>query len=144
MTAGLFGSRTASDEAASAVDGNGCSNVLFGLARFVLLYCSWCSFRDRCGDMKLPAIALTTALFVIVPQAACAATLDGEALSWPFALPFGGLLLSIALGPLLFPGFWHHHYGKIAIAWSAVALGATGWLAGGAAVLAAFVHAMLA
>ena len=94
--------------------------------------------------MKLPALALTTALFVFLPQAACAATLDGAALTWPFALPFAGLLLSIALGPLLFPRFWHHHYGKIAIAWSALALGATGGFAGGAAVLAAFVHAMLA
>jgi len=93
--------------------------------------------------MKRPALALATALFIILPQAADAATFSGEALTWPFALPFGGLLLSIALGPLLFPKFWHHHYGKIAIAWSTVALGATGWLAGGAAVLAVFVHAML-
>ena len=94
--------------------------------------------------MKSPVLALATALFVIQPQAATAATLDGGALVWPFALPFGGLLLSIALGPVLFPGLWHHHYGKIAIAWSALALGATAWLAGGPAVLAAFVHAMLA
>ena len=94
--------------------------------------------------VKGPALALTAMLFVMLPQAACAATLDGGALTWPFALPFGGLLLSIALGPLLFPAFWHRHYGKIAIAWSALALGATGGLAGGAVVLAAFVHAMLA
>jgi len=93
--------------------------------------------------MNRPAVALTTMLFVILPQAACAATLNGGALTWPFALPFGGLLLSIALGPLLFPGGWHHHYGKIAIAWSALALGATAWFAGGA-VWSAFVHAMLA
>ncbi len=94
--------------------------------------------------MKAPALALAMALFVILPQAAEAATLDGRALTWPFALPFAGLLLSIALGPLLFRAVWHHHYGKIAIAWSAVALAATAWQAGGAAVLAAFVHAMLA
>jgi len=94
--------------------------------------------------MKRSAVALATAPFVILPQAAEAATLSGEALTWPFALPFGGLLLSIALGPLLCPGFWHHHYGKITIAWSCLALGAIGWFAGGAAVLAALVHAMLA
>src|SRR4051794_11347377 len=106
--------------------------------------CSWCSCRERCADMKLPAAALITVLFVILPQAACAAPLNGEALAWPLALPFGGLLLSIALGPLLFPRLWHRHYGKIAIAWSSLALGATAWFAGGPAVLAAFVHAMLA
>ena len=94
--------------------------------------------------MTLPALALATALFVLLPQAAHAATLDGGALTWPFALPFGGLLLSIALGPLLFAKFWHHHYGKIALVWSAVALGAIGVVAGGGAVLAALVHAMLA
>jgi Na+/H+ antiporter NhaD/arsenite permease-like protein len=29
-------------------------------------------------------------------------------------LPFAALLLSIALAPLLAPGFWHHHYPKVA------------------------------
>ncbi|WP_454622438.1 sodium:proton antiporter [Bradyrhizobium cenepequi] len=64
-------------------------------------------------------------------------------MTWPFALPFAGLLLSIALGPLLFPKFWHHHYGKMAAAWSALALASLAWFAGGAATLESFVHAML-
>jgi Na+/H+ antiporter NhaD/arsenite permease-like protein len=34
------------------------------------------------------------------------------------ALPFVGILLSIALCPLLAPGFWHHHFGKVAAAWA--------------------------
>jgi Na+/H+ antiporter NhaD/arsenite permease-like protein len=34
------------------------------------------------------------------------------------ALPFAGLLLSIALFPLLAPHFWHRHYPKIAAAWA--------------------------
>ncbi|MSR74858.1 MAG: sodium:proton antiporter [Planctomycetes bacterium] len=33
------------------------------------------------------------------------------------ALPFAGLLLSIALVPLLLPKVWHHHHGKIALGW---------------------------
>jgi Na+/H+ antiporter NhaD/arsenite permease-like protein len=33
------------------------------------------------------------------------------------ALPFVGILLSIALFPLLAPRFWHHHYPKVAAAW---------------------------
>jgi len=36
------------------------------------------------------------------------------------ALPFVGMLLSIALFPLLAPVVWHHHYGKIAGAWAIV------------------------
>jgi hypothetical protein len=31
------------------------------------------------------------------------ATLDGASMAWPWALPFIGILLSIAIGPLLFP-----------------------------------------
>lgn len=44
--------------------------------------------------------------------------LDGSQLSAFWGLPFAGLLLSIALLPLLAPGFWHHHYGKVAAAWA--------------------------
>jgi len=34
------------------------------------------------------------------------------------AVPFAGILLSIALFPLVAPSFWHHHYGKIAAGWA--------------------------
>ncbi len=34
------------------------------------------------------------------------------------ALPFAGILLSIALCPLLAPEFWHHHFPKVAAAWA--------------------------
>ncbi|MGY8680869.1 sodium:proton antiporter [Bradyrhizobium sp. UFLA05-153] len=89
-----------------------------------------------------PLIAL---IFALLPQqASAAAGLDGAAMRWPYALPFAGLLLSIALGPLFFPKFWHHHYGKIAAAWSVLALISLVWLAGGMATLGALVHAMLA
>ena len=33
-------------------------------------------------------------------------------------IPFVGILLSIALFPLLAPRFWHHHYPKISTAWA--------------------------
>ena len=36
------------------------------------------------------------------------------------ALPFAGILLSIALFPLLAPHFWHHHYPKVAAFWGLV------------------------
>ena len=35
-----------------------------------------------------------------------------------WALPFAGMLLSIALLPLLAPKLWHAHFGKIAAGWS--------------------------
>ena len=38
------------------------------------------------------------------------------------AIPFAGMLLSIALFPLLAPAFWHHHYPKVSAAWSAVVI----------------------
>ncbi|MGE5770706.1 MAG: sodium:proton antiporter, partial [Hyphomicrobiales bacterium] len=65
-------------------------------------------------------------------------------MSWPWALPFVGILLSIATGPLLFPKFWHAHYGKIAALWAALTLAPLAIVFGAAAALAAFVHAVLA
>jgi len=34
------------------------------------------------------------------------------------AIPFAGILLSIALCPLLVPHFWHNHFGKVSALWS--------------------------
>ncbi|MBI5264383.1 MAG: sodium:proton antiporter [Bradyrhizobium sp.] len=88
---------------------------------------------------------LAAAALALAPQPALAAAgLDGAAMGWPYAFPFAGLLLSIALGPLLLPKIWHHHYGKIAAGWAALALASIAWLAGGMTMLAAFVHSMLA
>src|SRR3989442_7533175 len=39
------------------------------------------------------------------------------------AIPFVGVLLSIALFPLLAPVFWHHHFAKVSAAWSVVLAG---------------------
>jgi Na+/H+ antiporter NhaD/arsenite permease-like protein len=94
--------------------------------------------------MKARSLTLATWIFVMLPHDAHAAVmLDGAAMKWPFALPFAGLLLSIAIGPLLFPKLWHRHYGKIAAAWSLASLASLTWFAGGSAMLAAFIHAML-
>jgi len=49
---------------------------------------------------------------------ASAAALDGAALSLAWGLPFAGLLLSIALLPLLAARLWHHRYGLIALGWA--------------------------
>jgi Na+/H+ antiporter NhaD/arsenite permease-like protein len=36
------------------------------------------------------------------------------------AIPFVGMLLSIALGPVIAPKFWHHHFGKVSAGWAAI------------------------
>jgi Na+/H+ antiporter NhaD/arsenite permease-like protein len=46
----------------------------------------------------------------------------GESLPLWSCIPFAGMLLSIALFPLLAPDFWHHHFGKISAFW-ALAIG---------------------
>ncbi len=51
-----------------------------------------------------------------------AAELPGAALSLAWGLPFAGILLSIAVLPLLAPRFWHDHFGKVAAFWSAAFL----------------------
>ena len=43
--------------------------------------------------------------------------IDGTSLGLFWIIPFIGILLSIALLPLLAPHFWHHHYGKVSIFW---------------------------
>lgn len=65
-------------------------------------------------------------------------------MGWPWALPFIGILLSIALGPLLFPKIWHDHYGKIAALWALATLAPVAVVYGVSAAFEAFVHAMLA
>jgi len=43
----------------------------------------------------------------------------GEVLPLWSCIPFAGILLSIALFPLIMPDFWHHHFGKISAFWAA-------------------------
>ncbi len=47
-----------------------------------------------------------------------AAAFDGSTISPLWGVPFGGILLSIALLPLLAPSFWHRHDGKVSAAWA--------------------------
>jgi Na+/H+ antiporter NhaD/arsenite permease-like protein len=79
----------------------------------------------------------------LLPSAAHAAELDGASLSLPWVLPFAGILLTIAVGPLLFPRLWHHHYGKFAFVWAALTLAPLAAMRGADAALALFIHAML-
>jgi Na+/H+ antiporter NhaD/arsenite permease-like protein len=82
---------------------------------------------------------------LIVPQTARAApALDGTSMSYLWDVPFVGLLLTIATGPLLFPKFWHAHYGKLAGAWAAAVVVALAVVYGIPTALTVFVHAIVA
>ncbi|TWC64629.1 sodium:proton antiporter [Herbaspirillum sp. SJZ099] len=93
--------------------------------------------------MQTRAFAIAAAAFA-TPSLTFAADLDGAALSVAWALPFAGVLLSIALLPLLAPALWHHHFGKIAAGWALAFLLPFAAAAGAHAALAVTMHALLA
>jgi Na+/H+ antiporter NhaD/arsenite permease-like protein len=77
----------------------------------------------------------------LLAQPAHAAGLDGR-LPVVLALPFAGMLLSIALGPLLFAHVWHAHYGKIAALWAALAVLGLAMVSGAGPTAAAAWHTL--
>ena len=75
--------------------------------------------------------AVMAVLLAAIPAPAFAAEgLNGANLSLWWGLPFVGILLSIATGPVLYPHLWEHHFGKFAAFWSALIV--IGLLAGNA------------
>jgi Na+/H+ antiporter NhaD/arsenite permease-like protein len=77
------------------------------------------------------------------PGIALAAELDGRTLSLAWALPFVGILLSIALFPVLAPHFWEHHYAKVSAFWALLLMAALTFKAGAAATFDAVLHTAL-
>jgi Na+/H+ antiporter NhaD/arsenite permease-like protein len=69
--------------------------------------------------------------------------LDGASMAWPWALPFLGILVSIAAGPLVFAKVWHAHYGKIVLAWALLTLVPLAIVAGPAPALATVLQVLL-
>ena len=64
-----------------------------------------------------------------------ASGLDGASMSLWGALPFAGVLLSLAVMPIIASQFWHNHFGKISGAWALLALGMIAYTFGvGAAI----------
>ena len=64
--------------------------------------------------MRLPAFTL----LMFIPCSGLAAEFNGGELGIAWSLPFIGMLLSIAICPLLMPNLWHHHYGNVAGLWA--------------------------
>ena len=98
-------------------------------------------FPLKAARRLLPAAAL---LLCTLPGAALAADLDGSGLHVLWGVPFAGLLLSIALMPLLAPVFWHHHFGKVAAAWALAFLLPFAITFGPGVAGASLVHALVA
>ncbi len=81
------------------------------------------------GSLRRAGIIALATLLASLPTTLAAApafalplpelpVLDGSALSALWGIPFVGMLLSLALMPLLATSFWHHHYGKVALFWA--------------------------
>lgn len=95
---------------------------------------------------RLP-VAFIIFVLLLAPQGGHAAepglAVEGTKLSLIWVLPFVGILLSIALCPLLLPSFWHHHYGKAALFWAASFIIPYALQAGPASASYAVLHTLL-
>ncbi len=80
--------------------------------------------RREARGRSIAKLALTAiAVFAIASPALAADPgqgVSGATLGAAWAIPFVGLLLSIAVMPLAAPSVWHHHFGKITLGWSAL------------------------
>ncbi len=87
---------------------------------------------------------LILAFALLHAGAAGATTVDGRTLSAWWGVPFAGVLLSIAVLPLLAPTLWHHHFGKIVIGWIVALVVPFAAVHGTGLVAQALVHTLLA
>ncbi len=93
---------------------------------------------------RTPArIASVAALLAATTSPALAAGVEGASLSILWAVPFVGMLLSIAIFPLANPHFWEHHQGKIAAFWAALIMIPLSFVAGLGPALDALGHTIL-
>ena len=76
--------------------------------------------RSPAARGRFSRVLTIAAALSLAPGAGLAAELDGRTLGLAWALPFVGILLSIALLPLFASRFWEHHLGKIAAFWAAL------------------------
>ena len=83
-------------------------------------------------------------MLALTPALCGAAELNGGGLSVLWGIPFAGLLLSIALCPLLIPGFWHHHFGKLTLGWSLAFLLPCAFFFGATTAVQGALHAFVA
>ncbi len=83
-------------------------------------------------------------ILVLLPGFADAAEFDGARLNLMWAIPFAGILLSIALMPVMASQFWHRHFGKVSAAWTLAFLLPFAYFFGFQAAGVSLIHALLA
>ena len=68
----------------------------------------------------LATFGIAAAIFALPALGASpgAPAVDGRHLNLLWAVPFIGILLSIAIMPLAAASFWHHHFGKVSAGWA--------------------------
>ena len=96
--------------------------------------------------MTMTRVGRWLALVVLglLPLVARAAEVDGSQLPPWWGVPFAGVLLSIAVLPMLAPTLWHHHYGKITAGWALAFFIPFGLSFGWASAGQGLVHALVA
>lgn len=95
-------------------------------------------------NLRPLAWPMAAMLLSMLPGLAHASEFDGAQLSVLWGVPFAGILLSIALMPLLVPHFWHHHFGKVAAGWALAFLLPFAVVFGAGEAASNFVHALVA
>ena len=108
-----------------------------------------CLVTTQCYRRFVP-ILLSLPLLVLFPQLGfCEGGLHelsvqlGTQLEVYWVLPFVCMLLSIAIGPLALPHFWHHHFGKVAVFWGLAFLVPFAFVHGFSLAFYELLHAML-
>lgn len=91
----------------------------------------------------MPRFVLGFLLSLCAISDASAAALDGASLSAAWGVPFIGILLSIAVFPLVAGKVWHRHFGKIAAAWALALLVPFAFAFSIGTAFGVLVHAML-
>ncbi|MDD6088934.1 MAG: sodium:proton antiporter [Desulfovibrionaceae bacterium] len=97
--------------------------------------------------MKFLSMLAMLVMTVLFPVAALASggshDLDGSSLEIYWIIPFVCMLLSIAVGPLIVPHFWHHHFGKVAVFWGLAFLIPCAWTFGFGTAFYQLMHVVL-
>jgi Na+/H+ antiporter NhaD/arsenite permease-like protein len=93
--------------------------------------------------MRMVKLGAAAAAAWLAAGPALAAELDGRSFGLAWAIPFAGILLSIAVLPQLVSHHWEHHLGKIAAAWGLAVLIPLAAFRGVAPALDAPLHVVL-
>ncbi|MCS6853990.1 MAG: sodium:proton antiporter [Elioraea sp.] len=96
--------------------------------------------------LRLPA-AVAVVLLVLVglvsPAQSAESAVDARTLSLWWVVPFAGVLLSIAIFPLVAPHLWHRVYGLVMLVWALAFLVPAAWRFGFEAVVDLLLHTAL-